>query len=154
MAEKADADLRWLGTATDPWLVVMDHSDIGSYSHYYEVVQEFTCHTQLYSWPYIAFMKTQLSEAGRIRLLSIAAFLSIVKRTEFDPTKLSVLYDQFLNLKVGSTSQIETMAAAILKKKGKMEMSELLVAVAAAPGDAQATMKLTEEKKQSELEAE
>jgi hypothetical protein len=103
LAEKAKADLKWLGTATDPWLVVMDHNDIGSYSPYYEVVQEFMCHTQLYSWPYIAFMRTQLSEAGRIRLLSIAAFLSILKRTTFDPNKLSVFYDSFLNLKVGST---------------------------------------------------
>ena len=111
----------------------MDHSNIGAYSPYYEVVQEFTCHINLYSWPYIAFMRTQLSEAGRIRLLSIAAFLSILKRTEFDHTKLSVLYEQFLNLQVGSTIQITAMAFDILKLKGKMEMNELLAAVAFAP---------------------
>jgi hypothetical protein len=67
LAEKAQADLAWLGTAINPWLVVMDHSDIGSYSPYYELIQEFTCHTQLFSWPYIAFMRTQLSEAGLVR---------------------------------------------------------------------------------------
>ena len=99
-------------------------------------------------------MRTQLSEAGRIRLLSIAAFLSIIKRTNFDPNKLSVIYDQFLNLKVGSTEQITTIAFAILRKQPKIEMAELLTAISATPKikqEKQEKQKHEEAKKQQEV---
>ena len=85
----------------------MDHSDVGLYAPYSEVIQEFMAHTQLFSWPYIAFMNTQLSDSGRIRLVSTASFLSIIKHTGFISTQLSILYDSYLNLNVGSTGQIK-----------------------------------------------
>jgi hypothetical protein len=62
-----------------------------------------------------------------------------------------------LNLNVGSTEQIKQIAATILKQKGKMEMSELLIAIAAAPGvqrEAHVMMMEVEKVTQSELEAE
>ena len=38
LAEKAKASLKWLEFAQDRWLVVMDHSDVGSYAPYGEVI--------------------------------------------------------------------------------------------------------------------
>jgi hypothetical protein len=56
---------------------------------------------------------------------------------------------------VGSTTQIKKIAASVLKQNGKMELKFWLDAIAAAPityREAQAKMKETEKKKQSELE--
>ena len=94
LAEKIKADLKWLSLAIDAWYAVVDYNNLGGvYIPYSEVVKEFMCHSQLYSWPYIAFMRTQLSGIGLLQLPRLKSFLSILGCSEFDPTKLSVLCD-------------------------------------------------------------
>ena len=68
LAEKIKADLKWLSLAVDAWYAVIDYNNTEVYIPYSEVVKEFMCHIQLYSWPYIAFMRTQLSEIGLLYL--------------------------------------------------------------------------------------
>jgi hypothetical protein len=68
LAEKIKADLKWLSLAIDAWYAVIDYNNLGVYLPNSEIVKEFMCHIQLYSWPYIEFMRTQLSEIGLLYL--------------------------------------------------------------------------------------
>jgi len=93
LAEKIKADLWWLNQTSEAWLVVINYDNLEAYAPYYEVIKEFMVHPQLYTWPYIAFMRTQLSEIGMTRIPTLAGFLTLLKYTKFEPAKLSVLYD-------------------------------------------------------------
>jgi hypothetical protein len=93
LAEKGKADLKWVAFAERPWLVTVDYDNLEMYSAYYEVLKLFMGYPQLYSWAYISFMKTHLSDAGVNRIPTTQTFLEILKFTKFNPFDLSRLFD-------------------------------------------------------------
>ena len=134
LAEKGKASLKWVAFAECPWLVTVDYDNLEMYSAYYEVLKLFMGYPQLYSWPYIAFMRTQLSDAGVNRIPTSQTFLEILRLSAtFNPFDLSRLFDQFYSLKVGGNQQIYSIAIDLLKAQPTLEMSELLANVAIAP---------------------
>lgn len=61
--------LHWLIYANSPSVVVSEDGDaIQKYIDYITVVRLFMRYPKLYSWKYISFMKSELTDLGLVRI--------------------------------------------------------------------------------------
>jgi hypothetical protein len=135
LAQKIKGDLNWLKEAEQPAFVVVDDDDksIGKYLQFIEVVKIFMSYPKLYSWHYIALMRTQLNATGLHCLPNITIFLDILNHNKvtFFPQTLPTLLEKFLSLKGGSLTQIKVAADELLLELSP-NMNDLLTYIEVA----------------------
>lgn len=81
------------------------------------VVKLFVGYPKLYSWPYIAYMRSELSETGAMRIDNTKCFLDLLNHNNvtFNPNDIIRLSKQFYELK-GDLNSITQIGNKILAK--------------------------------------
>lgn len=64
-----------------PSVVVVDYKAPKLYLDYMAVVKLFVSYPRLYSWPYIAYMRSELSETGAMRIDNTKCFLDLLNHS-------------------------------------------------------------------------
>jgi hypothetical protein len=81
----------------------------------------------LYGWSYIELMISQLDTSAKYRMPNLRTFLSILihSKITFNPSRLPVLLEKFLEVKGGNLGKIQEAADTILSEFS-LDMNVLL----------------------------
>lgn len=99
LASYLKSDVHWLVETEEPQFIVVEDANVEVYSNYLEVVELFMSYRQLYSWEYIALMRSQLNYAGKYRIDIIRVFLDLLshKNSGFTILTLHSTFDRYIN---------------------------------------------------------
>lgn len=94
---------------------MVDYKAPKLYLDYMAVVKLFVSYPKLYSWPYIAYMQSELSETGLIRIENTKCFLDLLNNEaiSFNESDIIRLSKQFYELK-GDLNSITVVGNKLL----------------------------------------
>jgi hypothetical protein len=97
LAEIIKGPINWVAEATSKVVVVTQDNLVSSYITYIEVVRLFMSFQKHYSWAYIAYMRSELSNLGLLRLPNTECLLKLMncENVAVIPTDWSRLSKQF-----------------------------------------------------------
>jgi hypothetical protein len=78
LAKTIKGSIHWVFEADSPAVVVTDCKAIDIYFKYMEVVRLFVSYPKFYSWKYFAFMESELTNLGLLRIDSTRVFLDLL----------------------------------------------------------------------------
>jgi hypothetical protein len=115
LAEATKGPIEWVAEATSKVVVVTQDNIVSLYITYIDVVRLFMEQHTFYTWPYITYMRSELTNLGLLRLPNTECFLKLMSHSSVTvtPTDWNRLSKQFYTLKGGDLTQIATCGEAI-----------------------------------------
>ena len=103
LCEAVKGSIIWVAEATSKVVVVTQDNLVSQYITYIDVVRLFMSYHKFYSWPYVTYMRSELTNLGLLRLPNTECFLKLMSHRNVIVTSAdwSRISKQFYTLKGG-----------------------------------------------------